>query len=132
MMKYLLDSSAIVNLVKAGKLKVFLESSTLSLAPYECLNAIWKEHMLLRRIDLDVTVRLAKVLAKVFRVLNVMTIEGAEDDVLRFAIENKITVYDASYVKAAEKEKLVLVSDDERLIRIASKYVKTLRSKDLV
>ena len=51
---YLLDSSAIINLIKRGDLKVFARAHTLDLALYEAPNLIWKEVYLIKRIKEEV------------------------------------------------------------------------------
>ena len=45
-MQYLYDASAILNVVKKGKLRVFLEGCTLDLAIYEVANAVFRLRLL--------------------------------------------------------------------------------------
>jgi predicted nucleic acid-binding protein len=59
---YLFDAGAIVNLVKKGCLKPLAEGATLDLAIYEALNAVWKEHYLLRRLDEETAKKLLGVM----------------------------------------------------------------------
>jgi len=59
---YLLDASVIVNLVKNGCLKPLAEEATLDLAVYMALNAVWKEHYLLRRLDEETAKKLLGVM----------------------------------------------------------------------
>jgi predicted nucleic acid-binding protein len=43
-----------------------------------------------------------------------------------------LTVYDAAYLYVAMKDGLALVSDDERLLSEATRYVKALRMAGLL
>lgn len=128
---YLLDSSAIVNLVKRGDLSVFAKAHTIDLALYESLNAVWKEVYLVKRIKLDTGLKLADIIMRIFDVVEVHKINGFGKEILDLSIREGITVYDASYLYVAMREKLILVTDDEKLRQVASKYVKTMCSKDL-
>ena len=119
---YLFDSSAVINLVKRGIVEPFAEAVTLELALYECVNAVWKEHRLLKRIDRET----------VFRVVGRVSIAGSEEGVFKLAAGEGITVYDASYVYAAMKDGLTLVTDDHALADKASKYVGVTSSSELV
>jgi len=66
---YLFDASSIVNLVKRGLARIFIRGVTLDLAFYEALNTIWKEHVLLERIDGGTALEYAAVIARVFQAL---------------------------------------------------------------
>ncbi len=129
-MTYLFDASAIVNLVKKARVRAFLEGVTLDLAIYESLNAVWKECHLLKRIDRRLADKWARLVAKVFTAMETLSVEDVES-VLDLACREGLTIYDASYLYVAMKEGYTLVSDDEKLRRTASKYLKVLRSSDL-
>ena len=129
---YLLDSSAIINLVKRGVVEPFVEAATLDLALYECVNAVWKEHRLLKRIDRETALMFLSVLSDVFRVVRRASMAGSEEDVFKLASEEGITVYDASYVYVAVRDGFTLVTDDHVLADRASKYVKVVSSSNLV
>ena len=58
---YLFDSSAIINLVKKGTIKPFAYGATSDLALCEVLNAIWKEHLLLKRFDKETALQLLDI-----------------------------------------------------------------------
>ena len=47
---YIFDASAIVNLIKRGLTSPFTDGPTLDLAIYECLNVVWKEYKLLKKL----------------------------------------------------------------------------------
>ena len=129
---YLFDSSAIINLVKRGVVEPFAEAATLDLALYECVNAVWKEHRLLKRIDRETALMFLSVLSDVFRVVRRVSIADSEEDVFKLAAGEGITVYDASYVYAAMRDGLTLVTDDHALADKASKYVDVTSSSELV
>jgi len=59
---YLLDASAISNLVKKGCLKPLAKEATPDLAIYEALNVVWEEHYLLRRLDEETAKKLLRCL----------------------------------------------------------------------
>lgn len=127
---YLFDASAIVNLAKRGSLKPLSEGITLDLAVYEALNAVWKERKL-GRIDPETARSLAELLRGVFSVIPLESIRGFEPEVYELASKEELTVYDAAYLYLALKNRLTLVSDDEKLLEKASRYVKTAKTSHL-
>lgn len=128
---YLFDASSIVNLVKKGVVRVFAYGATTDLALYEALNAIWKESKLLKRIDEETALEYVDILSMVFKVIKKISIEGSEDEVFKLALREGLTVYDASYLYPAIRDKLTLVTDDKRLLDKASRYVNAMRSSEL-
>ncbi|MEM4727572.1 MAG: type II toxin-antitoxin system VapC family toxin [Candidatus Bathyarchaeia archaeon] len=114
-MRPLLDARALLNIVKRAELDKLRDAATLDLALYEALNAIWKEHVLLERMDWNTAYEFSKLLSEVFNVIEKHGIEGLELDVLQQAVEHGITIYDASYLTIAVKKNFILVTDDERL-----------------
>jgi len=108
---YLFDASPIVNLVKRGLVKPFADGVAL----YEPLNAIWKEYQLLKKIDKDTVLLFLDVVSSVFNVIKVLSIRGLEREVFNLALRGDLTVYDASYLYVAMKNKYVLVTDDQKL-----------------
>lgn len=128
---HLFDASAIISLVKKGKLKVFMKGSTLDLAVYETVNAILKECLLLGRIRVETAYKFTEVLSKVFNILEILNIRGYEKEVVDLAIKEGITVYDASYLYIAMLEKATLVTDDGKLLNTARKYVAVKTTAEL-
>ena len=63
--------------------------------------------------------------------MEVHNIREAEKEILDLSLREGLTIYDASYIYVAMKEKLTLVTDDAKLRQVASKYVKTLSSVDV-
>jgi predicted nucleic acid-binding protein len=130
-MTYLFDASSLVNLVKKGFLNAFSQGATADLAIYEALNAVWKEHHLLRKIDRESALTLVEVLHGVLNAIEMYSIKGFEEEVFNLALKEEVTVYDASYLHLAMKNGLTLVTDDIKLMEKAKKHVKTLTSKEL-
>ncbi|RLE50107.1 MAG: DNA-binding protein [Candidatus Methanomethylicota archaeon] len=130
-MKYLFDASSIVNLVKKNFVEPFIKGATIELAFYESINAVWKEHVLLRHIEEKVAMELIEVLEDIFNVMKVLSMRSMGKEVFEIATKEKMTIYDASYLCAAVKNGLTLVSDDEKLRSVSSKYVNTITSKQL-
>jgi predicted nucleic acid-binding protein len=125
------DASAILNLIKRGNFRAFLDGITLDLALYECLNAIWKEFFLLKNIDGETALEFAKIVGEVFATIQVVSAGGFENEILEFASKNGITAYDASYVVMAIKKEATFVTDDEKLRKIASNYLKAISGRDI-
>ncbi|NPA23440.1 MAG: type II toxin-antitoxin system VapC family toxin, partial [Crenarchaeota archaeon] len=131
MIKYVFDACAIINLLKRGIVKPFLYGATLDLALYETLNALWKEHKLLKNIDEETLKDLISILCKIFNILEIRSIRGMEYQALEIACNENITIYDASYITLAISMNAVLVTDDKKLQKIATKYVSAASSGEL-
>jgi len=129
---YFFDASAIINLVKREYLKPFIDGATLDLAIYESLNAIWKEYLLLHRLDDETVKRLLSVLRGIFSVVSIASISGYEYEVFELAVKEKLTVYDAAYLYYAAKNKLILVTDDARLREKVKQYLETVSTRELM
>jgi len=59
-------------------------------------------------------------------------IGGIEMELYELASRERLTVYDASYLYIARRDKLTLVSDDDKLLSKASRYVGTARTIDIL
>ncbi|MBO8182746.1 MAG: type II toxin-antitoxin system VapC family toxin [Archaeoglobus sp.] len=125
----LFDSSAIINLCGRGNLDKFDGGYTLNLAIFEIGNAVWKQVYLKRRIETEEGLIVLEVLTEIFE--NLKKIEVSARDVLMLAIEEGLTFYDAAYLHAAIKNNLTLVTDDDRLFKIAKKHVRVLKSREV-
>ena len=129
---YLFDASAIVNLIKQGFVRILGDGSTIDLAYYESLSAVWKEYKLLGRIDWETALEFVKIIGRVFEVIDTCNIRDGGEELLELALRENLTIYDASYLFTAINRNLILVTDDKKLREKASKYVKTLSSRDLI
>ncbi len=132
MIQYIFETSAIINLLRRGKAKVFLKGTTLDHALYECLEIIKKQYLKNRIKGYDRLVGLIDVLKIVFEVLQTDTIRGMEKEVVELAVKENISVIHASYIQYALSRRLILVTDDPILYEVASKYVNVLKSIDLL
>ncbi len=126
------DASSIVNLVKKGFVRVFLDGATLDLALYESLNAVWKEYVLLSKLDEKTAIEYIETLTTIFDALDLLSIKGLGLEIFKLALKEQLTIYDASYLYMAIKNKMVLVTDDQKLRDKASKYVKVLDSRQII
>jgi len=137
--KYLLDASALLPLVTRRGKQLIVEASrenlvTTDLAIYEACNSLWKLATLLKTISLGDAVNVATTL-KDLAVKNVIQpINFAKLDfshTLNKAYKERLTFYDASYIATAERTEAILVTEDEKLRKAASKFVKTITYTDL-
>lgn len=129
--RFLFDTSSIFTLVERGSLDLLLGGSTLELAFYEAVNAVWKQHYLLRRIDAQQALDYIDLLKMVFTALDIRTIRGEEDEVLQLAVREGLTAYDASYLHVALRDGLALVTQDRELAEKARRHVEVLEVKEL-
>jgi predicted nucleic acid-binding protein len=123
---HLFDAGSMVNLAKRGALRPLGRGSTLDLAIYEAINAIWKEHYLLKSIEADTALRFVEMLSNVFGIMDILSVRGFEKDTFNLAMKLGISIYDASYIQAAVKSGLILVTDDKKLRSVASNYVEVI------
>ncbi len=138
-MKYLLDASALLPLVTRRGKRLIVEASrenlvTTDLAIYEACNSLWKLATLLRTISIEDAVDVATTL-KDLAVKNVIQpVNFAKLDfshTLNKAYKERLTFYDASYIAIAERTEAILVTEDEKLQKVAGKFVKTITYPDL-
>ncbi len=78
----------------------------LGLARYEALNAVWKEWVLLKRIEREDALELAELIVEALRHARTVSVTGRELEVLTLAADVGLTFYDASALYAAEAEGL--------------------------
>lgn len=126
----LFDPSAIINLCGEKKIDKLLEGWTLNLAFYELGNAVWKQVHTRKTITSDEANTVLSLLIEIFRKLKKPETEEALE-MLKIAIKESLTYYDASYIHAAIENGLTLVTDDKQLYTISKKYVKTVTSDEL-
>ena len=133
-MKFLLDASALLPLVTRSGKKLIAEAAgvdliTTDLAIYETCNGLWKLATLLKTLTLkdaqDIATVLNELTAKnLIQTINFTSINLAQT--LDIAQKAQITFYDASYISAAQNTKATLVTEDQKLLKAASKSVKTM------
>jgi predicted nucleic acid-binding protein len=126
----LFDSSAIVNLCGQKEIEKLLGGWTLNLAFYELGNAVWKQVHVYKAITGDEANTVLDPLVEVFRKLKKPEAEDAFE-ILKMALKENLSFYDASYIHAAKENGLTLVTDDEQLYKVSKKYVRTITSSEL-
>ena len=119
-MKPLFDASALLNIIRqhgSGALDLVEGGYILTLTPYEIGNVIWKEAVLLNRINTD---EAAKLLDQVSVVYNYMktVVPRDQEKTLQVAAALRVTYYDASYITSASELNTILVTDDGKLLKI--------------
>ncbi len=129
-MKYLIDASSLLLLIKNKDIKDILdylqESVILDLTFYEIGNAIWKESTLTRLITLQEAEKLGTVAQTMLASINRVTI-GTEifQQILRIAQTEKLSYYDSSYIYVAKERSLILITEDKELRTKGQNYVST-------
>ncbi|MBS7611452.1 type II toxin-antitoxin system VapC family toxin [Candidatus Bathyarchaeota archaeon] len=138
-MKYLLDASALLPLVTRCGRQLIVKAShenlvTIDLALYEACNSLWKLATLLKSISLEDAIDVATTLKdlatkNIIQPINFTKLDFSET--LKKAHKELLTFYDASYITIAERTEAILVTEDEKLRKTASKFVKTITYRDL-
>lgn len=96
---------------------------TVDLALTECLNIIWKHTKLLRDLP-DPNIALED-LQKIFEHINVISTQTIAEEIINIAITKNITVYDATYIAAAQKLNSTLYTADQKLCTLAKTTINT-------
>lgn len=125
-MKYLLDASSLILLIKKADIKLSVEclreSLILDLTFYEVGNAVWKESVLLKFLTPTEAKRLGTMAQTVLATINQIRGEDFQK-ILEIGQDEKLSFYDASYVYFAKQRGLQLVTEDKKLELKAKKYV---------
>jgi predicted nucleic acid-binding protein len=132
--KCLLDASALLPLLTRRGKRLIVEALridliTTDLAIYEACNSLWKLATLLKTITLEDAAGVATILKEVTVKNVIQTTNFTKLDfphTLSIAHKERLTFYDASYIVTAENTKAILVTEDEKLRKAASKFVKTI------
>jgi predicted nucleic acid-binding protein len=127
-MKYLLDASSLMLLIKKADVKLTVQclqdSLILDLTFYEVGNAVWKESTLLKFLTLEEAKRLGTMAQTVLSKIDHVTHEGEDfQKILEIAQDEKLSFYDSSYVFFAKQRGLPLVTEDKKLEMKAKKHV---------
>ena len=138
-MRFLLDSSVITPLMldlgerlldlSAGK-----ELYSIDLTFYEVGNSLWKLTLLLRSIDLKDAMEILDVLKSLVLRKTITLIRFDDLDaprIIKLAVDEELTFYDASYIVAGEKLNATLATEDEELRRKAEKYINVITYTNL-
>jgi predicted nucleic acid-binding protein len=124
------DSSSIINLCGEKKISKLIEGWTINLTFYELGNAVWKQVYAYKTIDENEANKLLDALTEVFMRLRKPEKENSLE-ILKIALKDGLTYYDAAYIQAAIENKLTLVTDDKQLLEVGKKYVRVLTSDEI-
>ncbi len=130
-MSFLFDASAFLNIVRLygdSAIDILKDNYVIRLIFYEIGNAIWKELFLIKCISLEEALFLLRLMEKLSHYL-ILLEDSSSDIVLETAYGLGITFYDSSYVVAALERDLILITDDEKLIRKIERGEDFLREK---
>ncbi|MBO3763393.1 MAG: type II toxin-antitoxin system VapC family toxin [Candidatus Brockarchaeota archaeon] len=138
-MKYLLDASALLPLVTRRGRQLLLEATRADLiitdlAIYEACNSLWKLSTLLKSISIEDAIDTATIIKDLATRGMIKPIKFTKLDfsnTLQIAYKEGITFYDASYIATARNAEATLVTEDEKLKKAASKFIKTITYSDL-
>ena len=111
----LYDTSYLFEEVMNGKIP---EGFILDLTLYEFANVLWKNLVLKKKGSLEEVTEIMNFLSD----LNLKIIRPEKEEfpeILKIAVENKITVYDAAYIYMARKRNLVFKTLDKKLQRVS-------------
>jgi len=127
----LIDASSIYSLAKEGRFEVLLGQSTLSLAIYELGNAILKDVRVFKSISVEEGMRAVNFLRRILERMDIRTIDGHEDRILKLAEELQLSFYDAAYLQLAVELGAPLVTEDEVLKRVAGSLTEVCSAHEL-
>jgi len=128
---YLFDSSSLVYAVRLKRIGVLAGNYIQELTIYEVLNALWKETYVLRKMSIKEAESLLDVFIQLLSYLKVLDLGGLESEVFKISVETGLTVYDASYLALARREKLTLVTEDVKLRNVASTMIRAVSLDEL-
>ena len=122
----LFDSNAIYKLIREKPekaLDMLMEGTTIYLAYYELGNALWRECLLLKRINIE---EAEKSLSLMYAILARMHVTSLNDEkgteILNTAHKFKLTFYDSAYLVEAKRNNKTLVTDDNKLAKAAENF----------
>jgi len=84
----------------------------------------------MRKITVKETNLVLDSLAEVFRRMRKPTAENPLET-LKIAVKESLTYYDTTYISAAVKNNLTLVTDDAKFYKNSKKYVGAVKNNDL-
>jgi len=125
-MKCIFDASSIFTAIKEKKVRCLNGNFSLEIARYELGNIVWKDHILLRIISKEEAEKTIETIKRTLALMDVLQIAENEDAIFKIASELRITFYDAAYVHAAKAKELVLITEDQRLIKKVTPNIKAL------
>jgi len=122
--KLLFDASSVIYALKLRSLRALYDNYIQWLTVYEVVNALWKEAILTKAISPEEASGIVRLFTKILEYMKILSPHPYEDEILSTARELNITAYDASYIVLAEKNDLILVTEDKKLRTKAERLVK--------
>lgn len=129
--RLLFDASSLLYLLKLRNLKPLNNNYIQWLTIYEAANALWKEVSLIGSIGVDEAYEMVEILSGAVNVMKILSPHSYEHEILAVANKLKITAYDASYVVLADKNNLVLVTEDAELREKAKNIIEVISVDDI-
>jgi len=135
-MRYLVDASSVFLIIRSLEdekaLRLLSENCFLDLTKYEVGNALWKEHRLHRTLKEKEVQEFLDLFTQLLSRAKILTVDPRGlSEVARFAIDEKTSFYDASYIMTARNKDLTLVTEDTQLRKVASKHVRAISSAEV-
>lgn len=120
----LFDASSIMLLAKRNPEKASTtleEQCILDLTRYELGNALWKVSKLIDKSDKSIALEALKQVHSLMALMEVIRPEGLEEltGTMETAFDTGLSFYDSAYIQTARRNDLVLVTEDERLMKRA-------------
>jgi len=119
----LYDASAFLNLILtegSNSLSILSGQTVLDLTLYEIGNSIWRIQHLQKKITREEACSLLDSCVQIISSMNVLDVVGIENQVKEIASDNGQSFYDSAYLAVAKKHGLELVTDDKKLLKVAS------------
>lgn len=119
----LYDASAFLNLLLnegSNSLSILSGQTVLDLTLYEIGNGIWRIQHLQKKITKEEACSLLDSCIQVMSGMNVLDVDGLENQVKEIASDTGQSFYDSAYLSVAKKYGLELVTDDKKLLKVAS------------
>src|SRR5208337_791452 len=117
----LFDSNAIYRLIRElpqDAVEKLVEGTTIYLAYYELGNALWRECLLLKRINIEEARKTLDLMYSILERMQVASLDNETgNEVLDTAYKYNLTFYDSAYLVAAKKSQKILVTDDNKLAK---------------
>ena len=130
-MSFLFDASSIFEAIVRGNIKVLSGNYTVELARYELNNILWKRARLIGDVTVEDVLKLADIVKRVLKLMNIINIDCCEDDILKVAIKLGITFYDAVYVYISKAKGMTLVTEDKKLRKKIGSFVRVVSLSDI-
>lgn len=131
-MRYVFDSSSIIGAIIEDKISILAGNYTLDLACYELGNIIWKRRVITRDLRDDEVEKILEIIKRTLNLMEIISIRCHEADIAKISESLNLTFYDSSYIFAAKRMDIPLITEDIEIKNKAHDYIKILSLKDLI